>query len=261
MKRSLVILAATGLSIGAANAEESAPKLNVPPPQVMEEVVVLGKFVPDEKRNTSEVSNVLDQEAMALIADSAVGDALIRVTGISLVGGKYVYVRGLGERYSSTLLDGTRLSSPVPFQKTVPLDIVPNSIVQNLLVQKTYSPQYPGDFSGGVVMIRTKATPEENYLSVKLQAAGNSETTGATGCPTTVGLTTNGAWMTVRAVFPTTSSRCPASSSNPPAFRTIGLWAQASTIFGISRRWIVCDRITRAMRSSATVTTSTAGPP
>ncbi|MCP5178637.1 MAG: TonB-dependent receptor [Pseudomonadales bacterium] len=181
MKRSLVILAATGLSIGAANAEESAPKLNVPPPQVMEEVVVLGKFVPDEKRNTSEVSNVLDQEAMALIADSAVGDALTRVTGISLVGGKYVYVRGLGERYSSTLLDGTRLSSPVPFQKTVPLDIVPNSIVQNLLVQKTYSPQYPGDFSGGVVMIRTKATPEENYLSVKLQAAGNSETTGGDG--------------------------------------------------------------------------------
>ena len=149
--------------------------------QDIEEMVVLGRFIPDEKRTTSEVSDVLDAEALALLADTSVGDALSRVTGLSLVSGKYVYVRGLGERYSSTLLDGARISSPVPFQKTVPLDIVPNSIVRNLLVQKTFSPEYPGDFSGGVVMIRTRATPEENYLSAKVQVGGNSETTGGDG--------------------------------------------------------------------------------
>ncbi|MDE0064113.1 MAG: TonB-dependent receptor [Gammaproteobacteria bacterium] len=178
---------ALGLLTGWGNlaAEESGIEEPVAPvamaPQEIEELVVIGRFIPDEKRTTSEVSNVLDTEDLALLADTSVGDALSRVTGLSLVSGKYVYVRGLGERYSSTLLDGARISSPVPFQKTVPLDIVPNSIVRNLLVQKTFSPEYPGDFSGGVVMIRTRATPEENYLSAKVQIGGNSETTGSDG--------------------------------------------------------------------------------
>ncbi len=178
----MLVLLAAGNSAAeeAGTEEEPSVRLAIARP-VIEEMVVLGQFIPDEKRTTSEVSNVLDTEALALLADTSVGDALSRVTGLSLVSGKYVYVRGLGERYSSTLLDGARISSPVPFQKTVPLDIVPNSIVRNLLVQKTFSPEYPGDFSGGVVMIRTKATPAENYLSAKVQIGGNSETTGGDG--------------------------------------------------------------------------------
>lgn len=177
-----VLAAATGLA-GAAYGQpaDDGAAFAAPAAPLVEEVIVLGKFIPDEKRTTSEVSNILDTEALSLLADTSVGDALSRVTGLSLVGDKYVYVRGLGERYSSTLLDGARISSPVPFQKTVPLDIVPNSIVRNLLVQKTYSPSYPGDFSGGLVLIRTKAVPEENYVSVKVQGGGNSETTGGDG--------------------------------------------------------------------------------
>ena len=177
-----VALAAAAALAGTAYGQEAeGGAATAPTDAVVEEVIVLGKFIPDEKRTTSEVSNLLDAEALSLLADTSVGDALSRVTGLSLVDGKYVYVRGLGERYSSTLLDGARISSPVPFQKTVPLDIVPNSIVRSLLVQKTFSPSYPGDFSGGVVLIRTKATPEENYASVKVQVGGNSETTGGDG--------------------------------------------------------------------------------
>ena len=184
MKGKLPVLVGLALAAGAVLAqdegqEEAGPAIASSGP--IEELVVLGRFIPDEKRTTSEVSNLLDAEALSLLADTSVGDALSRITGLSLVGGKYVYVRGLGERYSSTLLDGARISSPVPFQKTVPLDIVPNSIVRSLLVQKTFSPAYPGDFSGGVVMIRTKATPEENYASVKVQGGGNSVTTGGDG--------------------------------------------------------------------------------
>ena len=150
-------------------------------PGDVEEIVVLGQFVPGDKRITSEVANLLDYEDLALMTDTDVGGALSRVTGLSLLGGKYVYVRGLGERYSSTVLDGSRLSSPVPFQKTVPLDIVPTTIVRNLLVQKTYSPDLPGDFSGGTVMIRTRAAPERNYASLKAGVAGDSETTQSKG--------------------------------------------------------------------------------
>ena len=175
-----ILVAGRVMAEAVESPEQVTPPIVAPNPAI-EEMVVLGEFIPDEKRTTSEVANVLDAEALSLLADTSVGDALLRVTGLSLVGGKYVYVRGLGERYSSTLLDGARISSPVPFQKTVPLDIVPNSIVRSLLVQKTYSPDYPGDFSGGVVMIRTRATPEENYLSAKVQIGGNSETTGGDG--------------------------------------------------------------------------------
>lgn len=182
-----LLTASLGLAAAPLSAQEEStsaedrPQISIATPNIVEEVIVLGQFIPDEKRNTSEISNVLDEEALRLLADSSVGDALSRVTGLSLVGGKYVYVRGLGERYSSTLLDGSRISSPVPFQKTVPLDIVPKSIVRNLLVQKTYSAQYPGDFSGGLVDIRTRATPDENYFNLSLSVAGDSETTGGDG--------------------------------------------------------------------------------
>jgi TonB-dependent receptor len=176
------IVFASGWSISAFAAESPVQgDVAIASPGPVEEVVVLGKFIPDEKRTTAEISNVLDEEALGMLADSSVGEALSRVTGLSLVGGRFVYVRGLGERYSSTLLDGSRISSPVPFQKTVPLDIVPKSIVRNLLVQKTYSAQYPGDFSGGVVDIRTRATPEQNYLDLSVEIGGNSETTGGEG--------------------------------------------------------------------------------
>ena len=171
------LAAACLVALGAGAQPDDAAGANGP----VEEVVVLGKFVPADKRITSEVANILDAEALSLTTDTDVGGALSRVTGLSLVGDKYVYVRGLGERYSSTLLDGARVSSPVPFQKTVPLDIVPTSIVRNLLVQKTYSPDLPGDFSGGAVLIRTRPTPAENYVAVKTTVGGDSETTFGEG--------------------------------------------------------------------------------
>lgn len=182
MKRnqlSVAVLAALAGLPASAIAQEGA-SVSVPSTEI-EEVFVLGEFIPDEKRDTSEISNVVGEEDMNIVPETTVGATLSRVSGLSLVGGKYVYVRGLGERYSSTLLNRSRISSPVPFQKTVPLDIVPNNIVKSLLVQKTYSAQYPGDFSGGVVDIRTKTIPDEDYLTLKLRIGGNSETTGGDG--------------------------------------------------------------------------------
>ncbi|KZX56140.1 hypothetical protein A3709_07070 [Halioglobus sp. HI00S01] len=179
MKRNRLAAAVTSVLAGLS-AGTVAQDIDVPSPQI-EEVFVLGEFIPDEKRDTSEISNVVGEEDMNIVPETTVGATLARVSGLSLVGGKYVYVRGLGERYSSTLLNRSRISSPVPFQKTVPLDIVPNNIVKSLLVQKTYSAQYPGDFSGGVVDIRTKTIPDEDYLTAKLRIGGNSETTGGDG--------------------------------------------------------------------------------
>ena len=184
------VLAAQPLGIRAqSDSESESPgiQLEIAPPRIesaapyIEEVIVLGEFIPDEKRDTSEIANVLTGDDMALLGDGDVAASLERVAGLSLVGGKYVYVRGLGERYSATLLNGSLISSPVPFQKTVPLDLVPNSLVRDLLVQKSYSPQYPGDFSGGLVLVRTKTVPDENYLSLSLGSGGNGASTGGKG--------------------------------------------------------------------------------
>ncbi|MEE4662206.1 MAG: TonB-dependent receptor, partial [Halieaceae bacterium] len=188
----LAVSAALAGSTGTASAQDDPVGLGVPPQ--IEEVFVLGEFIPDEKRDTSEISNVLTAEDMAVLGDSNVAASLTRVTGLSLVGGKFIYVRGLGERYSSTLLNGSPISSPVPFQKTVPLDIVPNNLVRNILVQKTYSAEYPGDFSGGLVQIRTKNIPDENYFLIGAQTGGNSKSTNGDGLTYSGGGIDNTGW-------------------------------------------------------------------
>ena len=101
--------------------------------------------------------------------------------GLSLVEGKYIYVRGLGERYSSTYVNGTLLPSPEPLQRAVPLDLFDTSVAKNVLVQKTYSANYGLEFSGGVVDIRTAGIPDEAFFKLKLSSAYNDYSTGETG--------------------------------------------------------------------------------
>ncbi|MBO6506167.1 MAG: TonB-dependent receptor [Kordiimonadaceae bacterium] len=164
-----------------APAEVSARQSNTPPFVDVEEITVLGQFIPDEKRATSEIANVLDADAFALAGDGNVAAGLQRLPGVSVVGGGYVYVRGLGDRYSSSLLNYSGIPSPDPLRRVVPLDIFPTSIVESVLIQKTFSPEYPAEFGGGVIDIRTKAVPDEFLLEVGLSASYNSEATGKTG--------------------------------------------------------------------------------
>ena len=147
----------------------------------IEEVVVQGQFIPDEKRNTSEVSNVLDATALARAGDSDIAVALSRVTGLSLVQGKYVFVRGLGDRYSSARLDGSSLASPEPLKRVVPLDIFPTALLEEAMVQKTYSPEFPAEFGGGVINLRSKAVPEEFFMELQVGGNYNTESTCKNG--------------------------------------------------------------------------------
>jgi len=134
-------------------------------PQI-EEIAVIGQFVPDEKRGTSSVANVVGTEQFQRSGDSNIAEGLKRVSGLSTVGGKFVYVRGLGERYSTTLLNGAILPSPEPINRVVPLDLFPTAILDSVLVQKTYSAQYPSEFGGGVLQLRTKKSTDEAFWNV-----------------------------------------------------------------------------------------------
>jgi outer membrane receptor protein involved in Fe transport len=157
----------------AQEAAQPAP----PAEGEVEEIIVLGRNIPEPMRETSEVATFLQPEDLKRAGDDTAAEALVRTTGLSVVGGKFVYVRGLGERYSSALLNGSPLPSPEPLQRVVPLDLFPSSILGGVTVQKTYSPNYPGEFGGGVIDLQTLATPDEPFLSIGMSVGGNTETT------------------------------------------------------------------------------------
>ncbi len=105
------------------------------------------------------VGDAVSAEQVRKTPDKDAAEVLRRVTGLSVVDGKYVYVRGLGERYSSTELDGVRIVSPEPNKRVVPLDLLPANLLDHVVVQKTYTADRPGEFGGGDVQVRTRDFP------------------------------------------------------------------------------------------------------
>ena len=124
---------------------------------------------------------MLSTEQIARTGEGNIAGALGRVTGLSVVGSGFVYVRGLGDRYSLALLNGSPLPSPEPLRRVVPLDLFPTGVIASSLVQKSYSVNYPGEFGGGVINLTTKATPDEGFLTVTLGGSWDSETTNQLG--------------------------------------------------------------------------------
>lgn len=165
---------------GAAQpAAEDDPFADMPEEEG--EIVVLGRFIPEPMRETSEVATFLSNEDLARQGDDNAASALTRLTGLSVVSGRFVYVRGLGDRYSSALLNGSPLPSPEPLRRQVPLDLFPSNILDGATVQKTFSPNYPGEFGGGIIDLRTLRIPSEQFVTVKLGMAYNTESTAQHG--------------------------------------------------------------------------------
>lgn len=162
----------------AGRPEISAPGFDA---DAGNEIVVQGRYIPDVIRATPQIVSVLSTEDIARTGEGDIAGALTRVTGMSVVGGGFVFVRGLGDRYSSSLLNGSPLPSPEPLKRTVPLDIFPTSIVGSALVQKTYSANYPGEFGGGVINLTTRAVPQESFLQIGGSLTHDSTTTGQFG--------------------------------------------------------------------------------
>ena len=146
-----------------------------------EEIVVRGRFIPEPVRATPEVVAVLGAADIARTGEGDIAGALQRVTGLSVVGNGFVYVRGLGDRYSLALLNGSPLPSPEPLKRVVPLDIFPTNVVASALVQKSYSANYPAEFGGGVINLTTTAIPDESFLTLSAGISGDSETTAKLG--------------------------------------------------------------------------------
>lgn len=129
----------------------------------------------ETKRKSRGVSEVLAAEQMSKSGDGDAASSLRRVTGLTLVGGKYVYVRGLGERYSSILLNDAMISSPEPARRVVPLDLFPTNVLESIVVEKSYAADLPGEFGGGTIRIRTKSLPDKAYARIAIGVGNGSD--------------------------------------------------------------------------------------
>ncbi|MFB0612692.1 TonB-dependent receptor domain-containing protein [Aurantiacibacter poecillastricola] len=162
---------------GEAEGEYEDPDISVPGGSI----IVTGRVNRNPERSSTQVVNVLSSEQIARTGEGDIAGALSRVTGLSVVGNGLVYVRGLGDRYSLALLNGLPLPSPEPLSRVVPLDIFPTNVVASSLVQKTYSPNFPGEFGGGVINLTTRAVPDETFVKISGGISGDTETTFQNG--------------------------------------------------------------------------------
>jgi protocatechuate 3,4-dioxygenase beta subunit len=125
------------------------------------------------KARQSEISftDAIGSQELSRAGAGNAADAMKSVTGATVVGGKYVLIRGLPESYTITMLNGLPLPSPDPDKQAVNMDLFPSGIIENITTYKTLTPNLPANWAGGIVDIRTKPYPESFTLS--LSAAGS----------------------------------------------------------------------------------------
>ncbi len=181
----LAVSAAVGVTfntqIHAQTATSDDGYVNLTAPPVMEETQVLGRLQSGaenlvlERQEQAVATDYIGADQIGRIGDSTVAVALTRVPGVTLVDDKFIFVRGLGERYSSTTLNGAMVPSPDLSRNVLPLDILPTSIVETLAIQKVPSANKPAAFGGGSVDIRTKSIPDDFLFNLELGTGMNSE--------------------------------------------------------------------------------------
>ncbi len=127
------------------------------------------------KQKSANLIDGISAAGFRKVGDSDAASSIKRVPGISVEGGKYVFVRGLGDRYSKTILNGMDVPGLDPDRNALQMDVFPTNIIDNIVVHKSFSPELPADFTGGVIDITTKDFPEMKTLSVSLGFAYNPE--------------------------------------------------------------------------------------
>lgn len=125
------------------------------------------------QRKSTNVMDGISAQTFKKVGDSDAGAAIKRVTGVTVEGGKYVYVRGLGDRYTKTTLNGMEIPGLDPDRNSIQLDIFPTNLISNISVFKTFTPDLSGDFTGGSIDITTTDFPEEKSTSISASLGYN----------------------------------------------------------------------------------------
>lgn len=129
------------------------------------------------QKNNASVSDGISSETIKKTPDRNTSDVLKRVSGASIQDNKFAIIRGMSDRYNTAFLNGSPLPSSESDKKAFAFDIFPSSILDNLVILKTATPDLPGDFAGGVILINTKSIPDKNSSSISVAGGYNSLTT------------------------------------------------------------------------------------
>ena len=161
----------TGVEIVADQTKTVDIRLGSDAEEIGEVVVTAQRITNSEtalltiQKKSANVLDAVSAESFSKTGDNDAGSAIRRVTGVSVEGGKYVYVRGLGDRYTKTQLNGVDIPGLDPDRNTVQMDIFPANLLDNIVVYKTFTPDLPGDFTGGMVDVNTKSFPSTETFS------------------------------------------------------------------------------------------------
>lgn len=173
----------TGLVVGEGETKTLDVILQ-PESEFLEEIVVKADAILNNEagllRDRQKSIAFSDAISAENISNSGAGDAaaaMTKVTGASVVGGKYVFVRGLGDRYTTTQLNGLELPTSDPDRKSFQLDLLPSNLIENIVTLKTFTPDKPGNFSGGLVDISTKSIPEDLFFTISAKQGFNTAST------------------------------------------------------------------------------------
>ena len=129
------------------------------------------------QRNTPVVAQVISAEAIRRSPDKNTGEVLKRVPGTSVQDGKYLVVRGLADRYNQAMINGILLTSTEPDRKTFSFDLIPARMIDNIIINKAFVPEYPGEWAGGLIQINTKDIPSKNFFNVEIGTGYNTQST------------------------------------------------------------------------------------
>ncbi|MBC7745078.1 MAG: outer membrane beta-barrel protein [Flavobacterium sp.] len=152
--------------------------------QVLSEVVITATARQEslnglyaKQKNSVRVTDGISAESIRKSPDRNTSEVLKRVSGTTIQDNKFVVVRGLADRYNSASLDNGVLPSTEPNRKAFSFDIVPANLIDNIIINKTATPDLAGDFAGGSVQIVTKDIPDDNFMSLGLGYSYNSQAT------------------------------------------------------------------------------------
>lgn len=174
----------TGLQLAAGAVLEQDVSLTASTVQLETQVVTADiergsvNTALDAQRNATGIVNAITSEQIQRSPDGDAAQAVQRVSGVTVQDGKYVYVRGLGDRYTTASLNGARIPSPEPERRVVPLDLFPSGLIESVTTSKTFTPDQPGDFSGASVEIQTREFPASRQIAYSASLGYNSAATG-----------------------------------------------------------------------------------
>jgi outer membrane receptor for Fe3+-dicitrate len=172
--------AGTLLQGGALAQEQDPAQAGAGAPTVLEEVEVTGRQrsaaddILQERIQAPVVADLVSREQIVRVGDTTVSLALRRLPGVTLVNDQFIYIRGLGERYSSTTVNGAYVPSPDLTRNVIPMDLFPAEIVDSIKIQKGYSADQSAAFGGGNVDIRTRSVPDDFVFNVQVGTGTNS---------------------------------------------------------------------------------------